>query len=159
MKLTAQDVMTTDVITVSPDTRVDEAAAELVQHCISGLPVLDASGNVVGIISDIDVIGKEGRSAGEIMTRQVVTVSPDTGLDEVGYLLKRFRLLPVVQAGRLAGLVSRTDLLKRIAQRWTCVVCGAQQYGAVAPERCTECGAAGKNFSLEDEPPMMYRDM
>jgi CBS-domain-containing membrane protein len=159
MKLTAQHVMTAEVITVSPGTRVEEAAAELVRHNITGLPVVDAAGNVIGMISDFDVIGQQGRNVNDIMSTQVITISPDTELDEISYILKHIHRLPVVEAGKLVGLVSRSDLLKRIAQRWTCTVCGAQQYGAIAPDRCTECGAGAKSFSLVDDPPMMYRDM
>ena len=61
MKLTAQDVMTRHVITVSADTQVEDAAAQLARHRITGLPVLDTSGSVIGMISDFDVIGKQGR--------------------------------------------------------------------------------------------------
>jgi CBS-domain-containing membrane protein len=159
MKLTAKDIMTADVVTVSPETRVEQAAAELVRHRITGLPVLDASGNVVGMIGDIDVIGKSGRNVDDIMSTQVITISPDTELDEISYILKHLHRLPVVQAGKLVGVVSRSDLLKRIAQRWTCAVCGAQDYGAAAPDHCPECGAPAQQFNLVEEPPMMYRDM
>jgi CBS-domain-containing membrane protein len=151
--------MSHEVVTVSPDTRVEDAAAELLRHRITCVPVLDASGNIIGMISDFDVIGKQGQNVVDIMTSQVVTVSPTIDLDEVSHILKLVPRLPVVEAGKLVGLVSRSDLLKRIAKRWTCTVCGVQEFGAKAPDHCTECGASATKFSLVDEPPMMYRDM
>jgi len=159
MNLIAQDVMTPDVVTVTPETSIEAAAAELVRHHITCLPVLTADGGIVGTISDSDMIGKQGRTVGDIMSTQLITVSPDNDLGEVGYILKRVNRVLVVRAGKLVGLVSRSDLLKRIAQRWTCTVCGAQQYGANPPDHCTECNAQGGKFSLVEEPPMMYRDM
>jgi CBS domain-containing protein len=161
MKLTAHDVMTRKVITVSPETRVEDAAALMAEHRITGLPVLDDHGSVIGMISDFDVIGKPGRIVRDIMTTQVISVSPDTDLDEIGHILtgKHIRRLPVVQASTLVGIVSRGDLIKRIAQRWTCSVCGSLERGPTAPARCPNCGAGSEAFTLVDEPPMMYRDM
>jgi CBS domain-containing protein len=156
---TAQDIMTSEVITVAPEARVEQAAAALLQYRVTCLPVVDAGGNVVGMVNDHDVIGAEGHTAQEIMTTQVITVSPDTSLEEVSHILKHLYRVPVVQAGRLVGLVSRTDLLKCIAQRWTCSVCGALVFDHAAPRLCTECGASSDAFGLMDEPPMMYRDM
>jgi CBS domain-containing protein len=160
-KLTAQDVMTQAVITVSPNSRVEDAAEQMARHNITGLPVLDESGSVVGIISDFDVIGKHGCVVGDIMTTQVISVSPDTDLDEIGHILtgQHIRRLPVVLAGKLVGVISRGDVIEQIAQRWTCGVCGALERGPLAPAQCPSCAAEGSNFTLVDEPPMMYRDM
>lgn len=123
--------------------------------------MLDETGSVIGMISDFDVIGKRGSTVSDIMTTQVVSVSPDTDLDEVGLILtsRHIRRLPVVHAGHLVGIVSRGDLIKRIAQRWVCSVCGSFERGATPPDRCPNCGAGASAFSLEDEPPMMYKDM
>ncbi len=161
IKLTAQDVMTQTVITVSPNSQVEDAAEQMARNSITGLPVLDESGSVVGMISDFDVIGKHGRVVGDIMTTQVISVSPDTDLDEIGHILtgQRVRRLPVVLAGKLVGVVSRGDVIKRIAQRWTCGVCGALERGPLAPAQCPSCSAEGDRFTLVDDPPMMYRDM
>ena len=160
MKLTAQDVMSTNVITVSPGTKVEESAAYLAGYRITGLPVVDEQGAVVGMISDFDLIGKRGQVVGDIMTTQVISVSRDTDLEEIGHILtsRHIRRLPVVQAGRLVGIVTRGDLIKRIAQRWVCGVCGAFERGQQPPDHCTSCEATSEHFTLEDEPPMMYRD-
>jgi CBS domain-containing protein len=159
--LTAQDVMTRTVITVSPETRVEDAAGLMAKHRITGLPVLDETGAVVGMISDFDVIGKRGRVVGDIMTTQLVSVSPDTDLDEIGHILssRHIRRLPVVQAARLVGIITRGDLIKRIAQRWMCNACGFSMHGPRPPAHCENCGADARSLSLEEEPPMMYKDM
>lgn len=159
--LSAQDVMTANVVTVTPDTRIEDAAALMAQHRITGLPVLDGGGAVVGMISDFDVIGKRGRQVNDIMTTQVISVSPDTDLDEIGHILtsRQIRRLPVVQAGHLVGIVTRGDLIKRIAQRWVCSACGFSMHGPQPPAQCENCGADPGSISLEEEPPMMYKDM
>lgn len=163
MKQTAQDVMTRTVITASADMPIEEAAALLARHRITGLPVLDEQGSVIGMISDFDVIGKhaQGRVVGDIMTRQVISVSPTTDLDEIGHILtaRHIRRLPVVQGSLLVGVVSRGDLIRRIAQRWICNACGTEEFGPIKPERCISCGADSSNFYQVDAPPMMYRDM
>jgi len=161
MKLTAQDVMTSQVLSVSPQTRVEDAAAHLARNRITGLPVLDESGSIVGMISDLDLIAKHGSLVSDIMTTQVISISPDTDLDEVGHILtgKDTCRLPVIQAGRLVGIITRGDLIRRIAQRWTCSSCGSFERGKTPPAGCTSCGADSTHFTLEDEPPMMYRDM
>jgi CBS domain-containing protein len=163
MKQTAQDVMTRTVITASPGMSVEEAASLLARHRITGLPVLDEQGSVIGMISDFDLIGKhgQGRVVADIMTRQVISVSPDTDLSEIGHILtaKHIRRLPVVQGNLLVGLVSRGDLIRRIAQRWICNACGAEEFGPDQPERCASCGADRDSLYQVDAPPMMYRDM
>jgi hypothetical protein len=113
------------------------------------------------MISDFDLIGKHGREVGDIMTRQVISVSPDTDLAEIGHILtaRHIRRLPVVQGNLLVGVVSRGDLIRRIAQRWICNACGTEEFGPARPEHCTSCGADSSNFYQVDAPPMMYRDM
>jgi CBS domain-containing protein len=116
---TARDVMTTNVISVTPDESVDETARLLNFHDVSGLPVCD-SGRVVGVVSEADLIGKSGATVGEVMTWPAVTVSESTGLEHVAELLtqQRIRRLPVVNAdGQLMGVVSRRDVLRWAASR------------------------------------------
>ena len=153
--------MTREVQSVSPNTLVGDAAALMARRRITGLPVLSPSGSVVGMISDFDVLGKRGRVVSDIMTTEVISVSPDTELEQIGHILtgRRVRRLPVVEAGRLVGIVSRGDLIKVIAQRWVCSVCGTVERGPDRPDRCTSCAAEGDRITLEDVPPMMYRDM
>ncbi len=148
------DIMTTHVITVRDRTKVEDAARLLARHRISGLPVVDQSDALIGVVTEFDLIAKKGATVAEIMTRGVISVSPETGVDEVADLLAswRIRRVPVVASGRLVGIVSRSDLVQQIALRWVCVTCGEALRGETAPESCPRCGASDP-FTREAEPP------
>ena len=142
----AADVMTTSVITVQPDTGVREIAFLLLKHRISAVPVVDAEQQVLGIVSEGDLMRRaendtdsrhswwlaaifsaeakageyvktHGRKAGDVMTRNVVVVTEETPLHEIARLLEKHRIkrVPVVRKGRLAGIVSRANLLHGLA--------------------------------------------
>jgi CBS domain-containing protein len=141
----AQDVMTTKVVAVAPDTPVAEIAKLLVERQISGVPVVSDDRRLLGIVSEGDLIhglGKEGarrswwldllaspqtrakeylkshgRLASDVMTREVVSVTPDTPLPEIARLLeaRRIKRVPVLQDSELVGIVSRADLLHEFA--------------------------------------------
>ena len=144
----AMDVMTTDVITVDPDTTVQALAALLAERGISGAPVVDSSGRLVGIVSEGDLLHRTeigtarrhrerrrswwlddfasdlardyiksyGRTVKDIMTRDVVTVTEDTDLGEVAALLeaKRIKRVPVMRDGKVAGIISRANLVRAL---------------------------------------------
>src|SRR3954447_3771439 len=95
----ARDIMTTTVVSVSPNESVDEAARLLTFHDISGLPVCEGT-RVVGVLSEADLIGKSGATVGEFMTSPAVTISETTSLEKVAEQLtqQRIRRLPVVDA-------------------------------------------------------------
>jgi CBS domain-containing protein len=115
----ARDVMHTNVVSMSPDESVDEAARLLTFHDISGMPVCDG-GRVVGVVSEADLIGKTGSTVGEVMTSPARPVTESTRLEDVAEQLtqQRIRRLPVVDArGRLVGVVSRRDVLRWAASR------------------------------------------
>jgi len=151
----AEDVMTTKVITVTEHSTKQQAARLLAQHRISGLPVVNADNVVVGVVTEYDVISKEGQTVGEIMTRGVISVTPDTDLEEVGQLLvhERIKRLPVLDQGRLVGIVSRADLVREVAMRWVCPVCGEVVHSEDQPQRCPRCGAKNVPASFEPVPP------
>lgn len=146
---TVQDLMNPDRIvwTCKPDDLVETALELLVEHRISGLPVVDANNIVVGVVSDfdllaLDVLGKSndtpifpptdetwqafkavksalakgtGKKVRDVMTRDALTVKTTTNInDATGLLLtKRIRRLPVVdEAGRLVGIISRSNIIK-----------------------------------------------
>jgi CBS domain-containing protein len=144
--LTAADVMTTTVVTVSPETPVPEVARLLHEHRISGVPVVDGSGNVVGVVSEGDLIGHAGaigeqrrswwlrlltgesalardyakthaRSTSDVMTSRVITVPDTASLADIARQMERhgIKRVPVVQDGRLVGIVSRSNLLQALA--------------------------------------------
>lgn len=141
----AQDVMTTHVITVTPDTTVPDAAKLFVENRISGAPVVDADGHVVGVISEGDLlrrveIGTDGARrtswldfftdsnalayvkshalrVDDVMTRDVISVDADTPLQEIAALLEShgIKRVPVLRERKLEGIVSRANLLQAIA--------------------------------------------
>jgi CBS domain-containing protein len=151
----AEDVMTTSVITVTEKQTKQQAARLLSQHKISGLPVVNAKHVVVGVVTEYDVISKEGQTVGEIMTRGVISVTPDTDLDEVRHILvnERIKRLPVLEEGRLVGIVSRADLVREVALHWLCPVCGEALLSLEQPARCPRCGAKNVPPSFESEDP------
>ncbi len=110
-----------DVLTVGTDLPVREAVAMLAEKRIGALPVVQG-GEVVGIMSERDVIyclRKEGaaaldRTVGELMTSPALTVEPDKEVMGALSLMtgRRIRHLPVVEGGRIIGIVSIGDLVK-----------------------------------------------
>lgn len=154
--IVARDIMTGNVISVRPDTPVDRIARLLTEHQITGMPVVDNEGRVIGIVSEYDVISKRGRTAADIMSRDVISVSEDTSAESVAQLLseRRVRRVPVLRDGRLVGIISRADLVRLFAiTRWTCEDCGYFVRGFQRPEQCEACGST--RFVLDREPPGM----
>ena len=151
----AEDVMTTRVITVTENQTKQQAARLLAQYRISGLPVINNDHVVVGVVTEYDVISKEGQTVGDIMTRGVISVTPDTDLEDVGHILvhERIKRLPVLDSGRLVGIVSRADLVREVALRWVCPVCGEVVHSEQQPDRCPRCGAKNVPASFEPTAP------
>lgn len=144
--MNAADVMTQSaLVTVTPRTTIADAAGLMLQHRISGLPVVDEKGQLLGIVTEGDLLrrtetGTErrhkpwlelllgpGRLAqeyvdahaqfvSEVMTRDVVSVTPQSPLSEVVRLMERrnVKRLPVLEAGRLAGIISRANLVRAL---------------------------------------------
>lgn len=142
----ASDVMTRDVISVSPDTSVRELAELLIEHRISAAPVLE-NGKLVGIASEgdmvrraelgtaeqrrpwwLDLLTSDASRAGEyvrthsqhvrdVMTPDVTTVTEETPLTEIATILEgeRIKRVPVVSGEQVVGIVSRADLIQRLA--------------------------------------------
>lgn len=129
---TVEQVMTRDVITVSPETTIAEVARILVDRGISGLPVVDADRRVLGIVSEGDLLVREAghwsdekrqprggkadaRTAGEAMTAPALTIEPFRAIHAVAEIMiqNHVNRLPVVdEDGRLLGIVSRADLVR-----------------------------------------------
>lgn len=111
----------TAVATVGPDATVAELIGELAAHNVGALPVVDG-GRIVGIVSERDVVrrlhagGAEllGARVADIMTTEVTTCSPGDDVTDLAAVMtdRRFRHLPVVVEGELAGIVSIGDLVK-----------------------------------------------
>ena len=140
----ARDIMTVSVVTVSPETSIVEAANIMLANRISGLPVVDGDGQLLGIVTEGDMLRRSeilgespwratpsapsekraeayvkshGHKVGDVMTKEVVTVDDDEPLDRVAMLLESrgIKRVPVVKDGRILGIVSRANLLRTLA--------------------------------------------
>jgi CBS domain-containing protein len=153
----AREIMTRDVISILDEATVEDAARILARNRISGLPVVNANGMLVGLVTEHDLIAKTGRTVTDIMSRSVITVSPDTEIEQVQHLLtnQRIRRVPIVEDGRVVGIVSRSDLVRQIAMRWVCGVCGDSVRGLEPPASCPGCGAGESAFVHDVVPPGM----
>jgi CBS domain-containing protein len=140
MNSLVRDVMTTEVVTVEPRTPFRDIVVRLAEHRISAAPVLDAEGNVLGVVTEADLLLKQEHPdlelnvplawsrrrrlerdkaaavvAGMLMTTPAVTVPPTATVTDAARRMHAagVKRLPVVdEAGRLVGIVSRADLLK-----------------------------------------------
>lgn len=132
------ELMTPDVLTVGPQASLKEVARRMLQAGVSGLPVMSDDGELVGIITEADFVAGEAdrraakragllrfftdqhevpsheRTVEDVMTKDVVVVSPDADHAEAARLMgkERIKRLPVVDDGQLVGLVSRADMLR-----------------------------------------------
>lgn len=147
--------MTSPVITVSADASTQQVAEILIEHRISGLPVVDAAGTLLGLISEHDLLSKTGAVVSDLMTTAVISVTVDCAADDIRHLLvdRRIRRVPVVQEGRLVGIVSRHDLVSVMATEWVCQVCGEPVRGEHPPSMCPRCRATSEQFVLQEQPP------
>lgn len=146
--LKAKDIMTTDLITVSPDTEITQATKILLDKRVNGLPVLDSDGRLVGLICQSDLVMQQKKIAlpslfnlldgliplrapknfeqeirkitattvGQAMVTNPVTVTPETELTEIATLMveKKYHTLPVLDAGKLVGVIGKEDVLRTI---------------------------------------------
>jgi CBS-domain-containing membrane protein len=131
------EIMSRPVITVRADTGIKEAARLLVELGISALPVVDAYEVLVGIVSEADLLsmetrpdprsqatplaptaGSSPRTVAEVMTRDVLTVSPGTEVSQAARIMldEGVKRVPVVQGRRVVGILSRRDLVRVIAR-------------------------------------------
>ena len=124
-----RDHMTTDVITLSPDTEILKALHVLASNDIAGAPVLDAAGSLVGILTEKDCIRSAleatyySQYAGlvaDFMSPEVVSVSPDDGIMETAerFLKLSYHRYPVLEDGAVVGIISRRDVITALASAW-----------------------------------------
>lgn len=116
----ARDIMTSDVITITPSARIHELTRLLAENRISGVPVCDGDNHVVGIVSEADLLGLvNGHRVGDIMRREVIGVDAEDPVERVAAILheKRIKRVPVYSEGRLVGIISRADIVAAMARR------------------------------------------
>ena len=110
-----------ELVTIHADARVSNAVALMNQHNIGALPVCNSSGELIGIISERDVVrclsesrlGVDGLTVEKLMTSDVQTCSPDDDINEIIVAMeeRQIRHIPVLTAGRLCTIVSSRDIL------------------------------------------------
>ncbi len=117
--LRARDIMAREIVTVGSDMLVEDAAKLLAYHNISGMPVEDPDGKIVGIVSEADVIGHIGAIVSDVMTEEVISVGEDATVEQIATLLNEHRIkrVPVMNGGSIRGMVSRSDIVRAIAAR------------------------------------------
>lgn len=149
-KFQAKDIMTAEILSVTPQHTVKEVAQFLLKHQISGAPVLDDAGQIVGIVTEGDLIFRDARvhlptvvtifdsiiylenphkyehelqkiiggKVADIMSQDILTITPETDLQEIATIMheKKRHLLPVMDQGRLVGIVGKADVVRAIAQ-------------------------------------------
>lgn len=152
----ASEFMTSTVITIAEDETIENVARLLAHHSISGLPVVNSQGKLVGLVTEYDLISKSGKTVASIMSPGVISVSPDTDFEELTHLLtsRRIRRVLVMDGDQLVGIVSRADLVKQIAMRWVCPMCGEAVRGAEAPVKCPRCHAPNAFVQERMQPGM-----
>ncbi|HTJ89250.1 MAG TPA: CBS domain-containing protein, partial [Acidocella sp.] len=141
-------LMSTNIVSVLPSTTLADAVRIMIANRVSGLPVLESDGRLVGMITEGDLLrrteleseGKQpswlkvflmparvaadyvathGRHVSEVMTPNPIAISPTTDLAEVARLMlhKHVKRLPVLEAGRMVGIISRSDVLRALARK------------------------------------------
>jgi CBS-domain-containing membrane protein len=127
MKTTkASDIMTTNVVTVKKDVVVTDVIALLLRWHISALPVVDEDNQMVGIVSEIDLVNVtfDGNAADttveDVMTTEIISFNPTTELADLvqSFSKKHLRRVPIIDEGKVVGIISRRDLLREMLRRY-----------------------------------------
>ncbi len=132
----AAQIMTTPVVTVTRDRPAREAIALLAEQGITSVPVVDDDGDVIGIVSEVDLLrarvphdprahlmphpdaGDPPRTVGEVMSDAVVCLSENADAADLAQVLvdNRIRAVPILRGGDLVGIVSRRDVLRTLVR-------------------------------------------
>lgn len=124
MTLHASDVMIKDVITVTDSTPLKDVARMFIEKRITGAPVVNADGELVGVISETDIVRKTNNigawspsTAGQIMTKPAVTVAPNETLQRVCEMMynRRIHRVVVAEGRQIRGILTTMDILRAIA--------------------------------------------
>jgi len=124
-----RDIMRTDLLRLSPETEINAALRELLQNNISGAPVVDADGNLIGVLSQKDCLRAAldahyhhawGGPVSTYMSSPVETLEPNLALVNAAHFFtnSQYRRFPVLEENRLVGQISRVDVLKALFDSW-----------------------------------------
>ncbi|MBN1621262.1 MAG: CBS domain-containing protein [Endomicrobiales bacterium] len=116
----AKEIMSKDVITISPDATLVDAIELLITKEISGMPVINAKNKIIGIITEKDLINfafsgnLRNTKVKEAMSTKVTTFSPDANVDEIAIAIahNKFRRVPIVENDEVLGIISRRDIIR-----------------------------------------------
>ena len=113
----AKDIMTRDIITVTPTMTVKNLAMTLIKNQISGAPVSAKNGKIVGVVSEADIVAKKGKDVRSIMSKKIVSVDEETPVEAIAQLMTTHKIkrLPVMRGDQVVGIVSRADIVSAIA--------------------------------------------
>ena len=122
--LTAEAIMTEALVTIHSEASITDAIELLISKSISGLPVIDHHGRLVGVITEFAMLAMvydhevRNQTVGQHMTREVITVNADDPISRIADLciVHRVRRLPVMRDGKLVGLIARRDVLQALYQ-------------------------------------------
>ena len=148
--LYARDIMTAEVLTVTPETSISELSKTLENRQFGGVPVVDEGGRLVGVITQSDLVERAremelppainildfhiylqipshliqrvekmlGTTVGDCMTRDPVTVAPDTPVSQIAALMAKQKVhtIPVLKGGKIVGIIGKMDLVRAMAQ-------------------------------------------
>ncbi|HUF41161.1 MAG TPA: CBS domain-containing protein [Verrucomicrobiae bacterium] len=114
----AKDIMTRDIVTVPPTMPVKKLAMTLIKNQISGAPVAGKNGKIVGVVSEADIVAKNGKDVKSIMSKKVIGVAEETPVEEIARLMTTHAIkrVPVMRGGDIVGIVSRADIVSAIAR-------------------------------------------
>jgi CBS domain-containing protein len=130
--LTAGAIMTTDIVTSRANVTIEAAIDTLLSEEISGLPVIDDDGRLIGVITEFALLAVaydrrvKNHTVSQHMTRDIISVDIDDPISRVADLciVHRVRRVPVMKDGRLVGIISRRDVLRALIESPT-AVCSA----------------------------------
>lgn len=116
----AKDIMTRDSVTTTSNATIAEVVQLLLQNKISGIPVIDQNNDIIGVVTEKDIIvaydfmRKTDGVIDDFMSKEVIGVSEDTPVEDIGKMLvqKNIKLVPVLKDKKIVGIVSRRDVLK-----------------------------------------------
>ncbi len=142
-RMRVKSIMSAGVYTVAVDDTAQNLLRLLAQYSLNGLPVINRQSQLVGFVSRSDADAREGEFVRDIMTPHVWAIDPEMEIERAEVLFAEYQVkrLPILDNGRLVGIISRGDIINMNAGRWRCGICGAL-YAGFPPDHCDACGAS-----------------